>query len=321
MAYDESKSFSLPDGLILNENDGGASVFSGSASPIGIDLPIGALYLQKTVTGSNLWRKFGATTSEWRQLSAQDIPFVNTGTTFRNSDTRSALLELRDQVVRVPQFITTSLNGNTNLDTTSKTLIIIDGTATGHSIILPNATTLFQGQIYEIFNVSSQSVVIKRFDGTTITTIIAGDTANATLRNNSTSAGLWNVTAITSVAAGVSAFNVTQTTLFSTTSSSDVLITGFSNTPPSGTYGVWFNSNAVIGSNKRVAQSVIFKDGTAVADTRRTQQGIGSNYRCTLSTLGIIQVNGSQAIDVRVNINAGSLSLKGRSLLLIRLGA
>ena len=47
----------------------------GTASPVGLDLPTGTLYLQDTASGVLLFRKFGAGVNDWRQLAAQDIPY------------------------------------------------------------------------------------------------------------------------------------------------------------------------------------------------------------------------------------------------------
>jgi hypothetical protein len=312
------KAFECDDGVFIN---GGPFITGGPASPVGLDLPTDTMYFQtSTPTGTLVWKKFGGANSDWRQLSSSDVPFENAGTTIKSTDVRAAMAELRNQTVFNVSSQTSTLNGTFNLDLDSSSLLVVLGSATGFSVALPNATTLFAGHRFEIQNTSTQSIFVKRFDGSVLSTVISGDTIIVTLTDNSTSAGLWNSVLVTTVAAGINAFNVTQSTTFSTTSATDTLVTGLSETPPSGTYGVWFSSDITIATNNRIAECVLFKDGLAVTDTRRSQQGLASNFKTALQTLGIISVNGSQAIDVRVNVSGGTLNLLGRSLLLIRLG-
>lgn len=71
---DVNKAFSAENGVIIDEQNGGPFYTGGAASPVGLDLPTGTFYLQSTVSGVLIWRKFGALVTDWRQLSAQDIP-------------------------------------------------------------------------------------------------------------------------------------------------------------------------------------------------------------------------------------------------------
>lgn len=80
---DISKAHEVEQGLLV---ENGPFYTGGTASPVGLDLPTGAFYLQDTTTGVKIWRKFGSTTSEWRELSAQDIPFDVSGLTNRSPD-------------------------------------------------------------------------------------------------------------------------------------------------------------------------------------------------------------------------------------------
>lgn len=70
---------------------GGSSLYSGTESPIDalIDLPIGSLYLR---SDSTLWRKYGALTNQWIQISGPDAVgavqrVVTTATQYSNSQT------------------------------------------------------------------------------------------------------------------------------------------------------------------------------------------------------------------------------------------
>lgn len=53
----------------------GPFITGGPSSPVGLDLPIRTLYLQNDTSGVKYFIKFGAGTGDWRQLSAEDLPF------------------------------------------------------------------------------------------------------------------------------------------------------------------------------------------------------------------------------------------------------
>lgn len=302
------------DGLLF-ENGGHFSSGSGTPTHNGL---AGDWYFK--TTDATVWR-LPTNGTAWVRLSATDIPFVNTGTSIRGTDVDAILKEFRKTIVYDPDELASTLNGTHQLDYQDNTLHIVTGTATGYSVKLPDATTLFKGAKFEIPNKSTQAITIKDYAGTSLATLNVSDVLIATLQNNSTSAGTWVLLAISSIASGVNAYNVTASDTFSTSSTTDTILTGITYTPPSGTYGAWFSANLNVGTNNARSQCVIFKDGTAVNDTRRTSQGAGSNFKTNFQTLGIISVNGSQALDVRVNVSSGSIDITGRSFLLIRLGA
>jgi len=245
MAIDQLKAFELEHGIRISDGvTSGPLITGGPVAPTGLDLPVDTIYVQNTASGIFVWKKFGVLTSEWRKYSAQDIPFDDTS--FYSTDVKSALIETRDDVVWNLTVTNTVLNTTLQLTSASRSLQIIEGTATGFSVQLPNATTLFNGRKFDIVNRSSVPISLRNFDGSIIGTINAGDLTSITLRSNSTTAGIW-LTTFTSIAAGVNAFNVVSSSVFSTTSATDVVITGMTNTPQSGTYGVWFSCDATIG--------------------------------------------------------------------------
>ena len=123
------------------------------------------------------------------------------------------------------------------------------------------------------------------------------------------------------VATGLLSYVLTSDITFSTDSASDVLITGFTVTPDSGRYAVYYSSDIVISQNNRIAQNVIYVDGAAVSNTRRRVQGISANFAANQQTVGQVIVSGSQVVDVRVNVSAGALDVNQRSLVLLRLGS
>lgn len=110
-----------------------------------------------------------------------------------------------------------------------------------------------------------------------------------------------------------------------TTSTTDVLATGMTDTPPAGTYLVMFGGssyNDSTGSGLYVAVS-IWAAGAQVADSER-QISDSVSYNQMFQTSTIVTVDGSQAIEGRWRCSAvgvGTAYMRGnRSLLLIQIG-
>ena len=257
---------------------------------------------------------------------ARAVPFdTSTGKGFNlpdAPDVQSALEHLRDHTIFDSRTQATTASGTLTLTNTDSNLQYLTGSATGYAVQLPSATTLSVAAYYQIINTTTQSVDIKDGSGTTLFSLSQNSIGYIYLQINSSTAGtwVWYQTQL-NVASGIITYNVTTTTAFTTTSSTDVVITGFTVTPQAGTYGVWFNSTATCTQNNSSVLHSIYKGGSIVSDSTRTTQSVSSNFIFQQTTMTIIQVNGSQAVDVRVNTNQGSHTVNGRSLLLIRLGA
>lgn len=92
---------------------------------------------------------------------------------------------------------------------------IMDVTASqsGWVITLPNATNISNGVEFSINNLNSNTVILKRFDGTTLSTLSGISFTSFYLASNSTTGGVWRQilpagsTGITSVAASTSITN------------------------------------------------------------------------------------------------------------------
>jgi hypothetical protein len=224
--------------------------------------------------------------------------------------------------VAVPDSFTTTLNSTNNLTATQNAALILSGTATGYSVVMPNATQLLQGQKYEIYNTSNQVVLIKDNSGTTIVTLGQNSTAYGYLQSNGSAAGVWIWFQIlnSSIASGIISYTLTSSTPFTTASTTDVVITGFSLTPQAGTYGVWYNSESFQTTTPRFHYWSLFLAGSKITDSERTQDTAHSNQNMVDTTMTIVSFNGSQTCDVRVRTENGSLTINARSLLLIRLG-
>ena len=121
-------------------------------------------------------------------------------------------------------------------------------------------------------------------------------------------------------AEGLTNYNLTSNTAFVTASTTDVAITSFSITPAAGTYVVLFDASSSATQNNASVFCSIYKNGSAVTDSARPVQSVSANFVFGQHTQSIIQVSGTEAIDVRVKISQGSLTVNGRSLLLMRLG-
>lgn len=221
--------------------------------------------------------------------------------------------------------IATTTNGTTNLDNTSHTAQLFTGSATGYSIVLPNSTTIPQGHKYELYNTGTQPMTVKYFGGATFFTLAQNSTAYVYLQDPTTPVNqgtwlAWQISTDPNIASGIVNYNLTSSVLFTTTSATDALITGFTVTPQAGTYAVWVNINASCTTGSAVTQAVVFKDGAQVSDTRRTARPGAATTAYFIALQGIIQFNGVQTIDVRVNTSAGTLSVTNRTLTLIRIG-
>lgn len=116
---------------------------------------------------------------------------------------------------------------------------------------------------------------------------------------------------------------VESSTAFTTTSASDVIVTGFTTTPSAGTYLVLVSMEWVktAGGSPQTSTASLYVASSQITNTTRSQTFTANTQfqNCKLQT--ITSFDGSQAVDVRVNITGGTtLSVNERSLVLVRLG-
>lgn len=112
-----------------------------------------------------------------------------------------------------PEFTTTTLNGTLTLTSASKMCQFLSGSATGFSIVLPNATTLSTGWKYEFYNTSTKSITLKDSTGTAIFSLATQSWTFARLQVNTPASGTWFVYQIWGGGAGGS--GVTPPFIFS----------------------------------------------------------------------------------------------------------
>jgi hypothetical protein len=225
-------------------------------------------------------------------------------------------------------LINKTAGGSYSLTNASEMAIFLNGSASGFSVVLPNATTLIasdgatDGWFFEIYNPTNDTVTIKYNDGTPLVTLAQQSVCYAMLGDGTSSNGVWYIFQIllSSVASGVINYNIFSSTPFSTGSNTDVVITGFTFTPQAGTYAVWFNADAQCTQNNSNVNHSLYKAGVVVPDSIRHTQSVSSNFIFQQSSMSIINVNGSQTIDTRVSTSQGTLTVNGRSILAIRLG-
>ena len=255
--------------------------------------------------------------------AAEDVSLDgSTGRGYSSTDLQSALEELRDHTVYVPHYLTTSTNGTYHTDIDDQTLHIVSGTATGFSIVLPDATSIPTGSVHQIANISTNVIYVKTYGGAALLTIPQNAVVSATLADGTTAAGiwLWFLTPVNTTIDNIN-YNVISTTAFSTTSATDVPVTSFTVTPVAGTYAVWVSSTNTNTTNNAVSTFTLYKAGVGIADTARSFQTGSSNAVFLLATQTVLQVDGTQAVAAYVKTSSGTLAINGRSMILIRLGA
>ncbi len=120
---------------------------------------------------------------------------------------------------------------------------------------------------------------------------------------------------------------VSATGTITTTSGSDVLMTGMTLTPPAGVYHAQCDTTLTNDSNNSQVFVSIYVGGTQIASSEksakpRVQAGFGSalNLDVPITSVGEATVNGSQAIECRWSRSGGNAnSINGRSLKLERI--
>lgn len=75
---DINRAFEVLNGLDISPSEGvdGPFYTGGPMSPVGLNLPTRTFYVQNDPSNKvKVWLKFGAGVNDWRELSAEDIPF------------------------------------------------------------------------------------------------------------------------------------------------------------------------------------------------------------------------------------------------------
>lgn len=84
---DIDRAYEISRGLIINQiSADGPFITGGPSSPIGLNLPVRTIYLRNDTSKVRIYLKFGNNNNDWRELSAQDVPFLTTGLTNSSPD-------------------------------------------------------------------------------------------------------------------------------------------------------------------------------------------------------------------------------------------
>lgn len=217
--------------------------------------------------------------------------------------------------------VVTSLNGTLNLAVASTSVQVITGTATGFSIVLPNATTLTTYWKYEIWNQSSQPITLKYNNGATDVAIPAASFIHLTLADNTTQNGQWmQFRAFTGTATGLLNYTATSSASFSASGTGDQLITSMSIIPVPGTYAIWYDGSIQVIGNGNTIVTSIYNGTTQITDSVRTIAASTSTFNTTHQSKTISQFNGTNACEAHMSKSGSSATITGRSLILMRLG-
>jgi hypothetical protein len=163
MSFD--RAFEINNGIVLNPDSGqGTYVIGGSASPIGISAPIETIYLRNTLTKPRIYLKVGSGNSDWRELSAQDIPFNNSIANLPSNpqDVKAAIEQLDARLDILDQYAcyantdtTTNLNIGNNFSTTVPIFGTINIPNSAYTLDVANQriVTTFGGRVKISWNV------------------------------------------------------------------------------------------------------------------------------------------------------------------------
>lgn len=109
-----------------------------------------------------------------------------------------------------------------------------------------------------------------------------------------------------------------------TSGTSDVLLTGMTITPVSGTYMVWFSCDVTSPTAGDAISFSIYVGGVQKADSLRKIIPFSGgtlttgNARGCAATNGVVTVNGSQAIEIRWSSSTGGVTAQNRTMSILR---
>ena len=213
---------------------------------------------------------------------------------------------------------TVSSNTTTTLTSANAGIQYFTGTSANQIVRLPDATTLVVGAWYEIKNRNTVTTLAVANNGGAVldTTPAVSGVSVCHLLDNSNSNGVWDVRTRFEPAAQ----EVSSTTGMSINSTTDVLITGMTITPPAGTYRVTFDTSVVGTTNNSTYGFAIYAGGTINTSSQRDYIMTPANARYAAVTSGTVTVNGSQAIEIRGKRSAGTTTVQVRTMSIVRVG-
>ena len=124
-----------------------------------------------------------------------------------------------------------------------------------------------------------------------------------------------------SVAFGLFNYNIQSSSPFITTSPADSVITSMTITPISGNYVVLYSGSCLLSTNNSICTTSIYKNAAASTDSIRTIQAAGGGWVGVAAAQSVISMNGTDLLTIQTKISTGQLTVTGRSLILLRIGA
>lgn len=211
-----------------------------------------------------------------------------------------------------------SANTTTVLTSANATIQYYTGTTAGQIVRLPDATTLVVGAWYEIRNRNTATTISVANNGGAVldTTPAVSGVSVCHLLDNSNSNGTWDVRTRFEPAAQ----EVSSTSGMSIASTTDVLITGMTITPPAGTYRVHFDAAVSATTNNSTLGFAVYAGGTINTDSNKSFQFSPANAIQYIGTTGTVTVDGTQAIEIRGRRSAGTTTVRVRTMHILRVG-
>lgn len=258
---------------------------------------------------------------------ASSTPFDNVAApSFASTDVQAAIKEIRDQPVFNSATQATTAGGTLTLTATSLYTQFFTGTAAGYNIQLPDATT-FPGNAppnsayFQLFNTTTQTIQIKDASGANLFVLAQNSVGFIWLQSSPNAAGVWVYTQSSiATANGIVTYNVISSTSFANSGSAYVLITGMTITPQAGTYGIWWNADATGSGSGQSLLCAVYKGASVIADSVRSSASPAGSHEFTTSTQTIAQFDGATACSIYINPGGSGMTIKQRSMMLIRFG-
>lgn len=114
--------------------------------------------------------------------------------------------------------------------------------------------------------------------------------------------------------------SATSTTTITTTSTTDILATSMSVTPEAGTYLVIFSGATSNSNNNQSVFSSVYVGGVQATGSERAQRQLSANDGASFACVVQATVDGSQAIEGRWRVSAGTGSMYQRTLVIVKVG-
>lgn len=228
-------------------------------------------------------------------------------------------LELKRKVEEITSTATSA--GTITMTTASTGTQIFTGTTAGQILKLPDATTLLVGAIYEIRNTANKTIALQdNAAGALVTIPFTTGITTAILTANGSAAGTWLVRnrfePYYNEATSASGMSIGSTT--------DVLITSMTITPPAGVYRVIFDATVSVGTAGSSLGFAVYAGGTINTNSNKSfdvlggvAPGGGDNW---YGTSAVVTVDGSQAIEIRGRRSAGTTTVNQRNLFILKVG-